>query len=256
MAKKISFQPVYPEGSIKEYRSLLLKAIRSWQKEAAKLIKVALTQLRDDAVSDLIARMSNLWALQMMGIQQEIVEVFSRLNDKQRAWWLAALESATGMTAGFFLALIREDWLPAEQAARVESNHLLVDAIGAAAILAIGNTIQNGLRSGIAARLILAEVRVIFVRMDRKAEYTARNQIEDHNAALNQRRQQDADIASYIWLETWSLHPRKHHLERVGKHYFWNQPPQDGHPGTQPNCKCGAAPVWPETVYGIPVIRR
>lgn len=256
MAKKSSFHPVYPEGSIKEYRSALLKAIRVWQKEAAKLIKAVLTQLKDDAVSDLITRMRNIWALQMRGVQDEIVGVFSRLNEKQRAWWLSFLEHSTGVSAPMFLALMREDWLPAEQNARIENNHLLIDAIGVAAILAIDNILRNGLRSGIAAKRILAEVRIIFGRMDKKAEYAARNQIEDHNAALNQLRQQEAGVPGYTWLLTSSLHPRKHHLERVGKHFYWDSPPNDGHPGTQPNCKCGAAPDMPQTIFGIPVIRR
>jgi SPP1 gp7 family putative phage head morphogenesis protein len=249
-------KPPYPEGSIKEYLALLIRSIKAWQKEVSKLIKAALTQLRDDGVSDLIARMRALWGVQMRGIQAEIVEVFSRLNEKQRAWWLSMLEYSTGMSAPLFLALMRDDWLPAEQASRVENNYLLIDAIGVSAIVAIDSALRNGLRSGLSVSVILSEVRLIFGVMIRKVQYLARNQVEDHNAALNQLRQKDAGVPGYTWLLTSSLHPRKHHLERVGRHYLWSNPPEDGHPGTQPNCKCGAAPDWPETVFGIPVIRR
>ena len=256
MAKKNSFTPVYPEGSIKEYRALLLKAIRKWQKEAAKLIKAALTQIRDDAISDLIARLRYLWDVQTAGLQDEISAMFERLNEKQKAWWINSLESATGMTATLFLSLMREHWFTDEHRTRVENNTLIVDAIGAAAILAIDSIIRAGFRSGIGTKAILMQIRPVFERMDKKAEYTARNEVEDHNAALNQQRQQEAEVNGYIWLETTSLHPRKHHLDRIGKHFLWSNPPSDGHPGTQPNCKCGAKPDFPQTVYGIPVINR
>jgi len=256
MAKKNNFNPVYPEGSIKEYRALLLKAVRRWQKEALKLIKAALSQLQDDAISSLMSRLRALWDSQISEIKSEISAVFERLNERQRAWWVMALESATGMTAALFLSLMRETWLAEEHRTRVENNTLIVDSIGLAAILAIDAILRQGFRSGLELKVILIQIRPVFERMDKSAEYRARNEIEDHNAALNQQRQQEANVGGYTWLETVSFNPRKHHLKRVGRHYLWSEPPEDGHPGTQPNCKCGAKPDWPQTVYGIPVINR
>lgn len=247
-------KPPYPTGAIKEYRKLLLKAVKSWQREAIALIKVLFNQIQDSLAGDLINRLRSLWDRQVEGLRAEITAILSRLNERQRSWWLSTLEAATGVSASVFLSLIREPWLNEEQRSRVDSNLLIVGAIGATALAAIDSLIRNQIRSGL-LNLSTRDLRPIFERMVRAAEYHSRNQIEEHNAALNQNRQQEAGVMAYTWLRTVSKHPRKDHLDRVGQHFMWDSPPSDGHPGTQPNCKCGSAPYFPDFIYGFPVRR-
>lgn len=247
-------KPPYPTGAIKEYRKLLLKAIKSWQRKALVLIKALFTQIQDSLTGDLINRLRSLWDRQVEALRAEITAIFKRLNERQRAWWLGVLESATGVTASVFLSLIREPWLNEEQQSRIESNVLIVGAIGATALASINSLIRNQIRSGV-LDLSQRDLRPIFERMVRAAEYHSRNQIEEHNGALNQNRQQEAGVLAYTWLRTVSKHPRKEHLDRVGQHFMWDAPPAGGHPGTEPNCKCGSAPYFPDFIYGFPVRR-
>lgn len=47
----------------------------------------------------------------------------------------------------------------------------------------------------------------------------------------------------YIWVESVSADRRHEHIPRYGKFFRWDAPPPDGHPGTQPNCKCSTLPA-------------
>lgn len=57
-------------------------------------------------------------------------------------------------------------------------------------------------------------------------------------AKLDQARQEDAGIEEYVWRHSRKLHPRLNHVARDGKIFRWDTPPEDGPPGTQPNCGC------------------
>lgn len=73
----------------------------------------------------------------------------------------------------------------------------------------------------------------------RKGEFYARDQTGNiyHDVALEQAR--NVGVRKYEWMRTTSKNPRRHHLQRVGNVYTIDDPPADGHPGTQVNCKCG-----------------
>lgn len=44
----------------------------------------------------------------------------------------------------------------------------------------------------------------------------------------------------YIWRTRGDNKVRSEHAERDGKVFEWNNPPEDGHPGEAPNCRCRA----------------
>jgi SPP1 gp7 family putative phage head morphogenesis protein len=74
----------------------------------------------------------------------------------------------------------------------------------------------------------------------RRALIIATDQALKLTSRLDQLRQQDAGIDTYMWRHSGKLNPREWHVEREGKVFKWDEPPYDGHPGTLVNCGCKA----------------
>lgn len=90
-----------------------------------------------------------------------------------------------------------------------------------------------------------------------KAKFIARDQTSKLTGDLNQARQEDNGIDEYDWFNAKDrrvvgnpagLYPKGNrvhgnHWIREGKRYSWKNPPEDGHPGHAPGCRCWAKPV-------------
>lgn len=257
MASQASpINPVYPVNYVKDYTTLLIKALRRWFNAAIEQIKQYIRSVRDAAIDDLFARLNEMWEQEVQGLSSAIRDIFRRLSATHLDWWVRALSYATGVEATVFLALMPEPWAQEEIDSRTDTNVVSLLAIGALLLSSLGGSLRNGLRSGLTLGAISKAMQAALENAEGRVTFLARNQIEEHQASINQQRQQDADTEGYYWLETTSLRPRKHHLARVGKFFYWNKPPEDGHPGHAPNCKCGARPALPDSVYGFRVIRK
>jgi SPP1 gp7 family putative phage head morphogenesis protein len=62
---------------------------------------------------------------------------------------------------------------------------------------------------------------------------------------INQLRQQDLGIETYIWRSRDDAKVRDRHAEYDDKVFRWDTPPEGGHPGQAYNCRCYAEPVAP-----------
>lgn len=51
----------------------------------------------------------------------------------------------------------------------------------------------------------------------------------------------------YVWRTAGDAKVRRSHVARNGQIFSWANPPEHGHPGHEPNCRC-----WPEPYYGDP----
>lgn len=91
----------------------------------------------------------------------------------------------------------------------------------------------------------------------RRAKFIARDQTSKMASAINEIRQRDLGIDEYDWRTSrdirvvgtpGGLYPRGNkahndHFRREGKRFKWSEPPEDGHPGHAPGCRCRAQPV-------------
>ncbi|MEE6030442.1 phage head morphogenesis protein [Avibacterium paragallinarum] len=80
----------------------------------------------------------------------------------------------------------------------------------------------------------------------RRATIIARDQIGKLNGRLTQLRQENIGVKSYIWRGSLDERERLSHVEREGKVFRWDNPPDDGHPGQPILCRCSAEAVLPE----------
>lgn len=51
------------------------------------------------------------------------------------------------------------------------------------------------------------------------------------------------DSTHYIWRSVRDDRSRGEHAKRHGQIFSWDNPPEDGHPGEAPNCRCWAEPI-------------
>jgi SPP1 gp7 family putative phage head morphogenesis protein len=77
----------------------------------------------------------------------------------------------------------------------------------------------------------------------KRALFIARDQAASFNGALNQIRQEQAGVTSYIWRTVGDQRVRPAHRLRNGQRFRWDSPPSDGHPGRPANCRCTAQAV-------------
>jgi len=78
---------------------------------------------------------------------------------------------------------------------------------------------------------------------DRRAQLIARTEIAKLNAEMNMLRQQQAGVTSYVYRTSADERVRATHAAHEGKTFKWSTPPDTGHPGTEPNCRCIAQAV-------------
>lgn len=79
-----------------------------------------------------------------------------------------------------------------------------------------------------------------------RAELIARDQTLKLNGQLNELRQTNAGIESYVWSTSHDERVRPDHAELDGQEFRWSDPPEPGHPGQDINCRCVALAVLPE----------
>lgn len=73
-----------------------------------------------------------------------------------------------------------------------------------------------------------------------RAEFIARDQTTKLGNDMNRIRQEQAGIEQYIWRHSGKVNFREEHKERDGEIFSWDDPPEGGHPGEEPNCGCTA----------------
>jgi SPP1 gp7 family putative phage head morphogenesis protein len=68
---------------------------------------------------------------------------------------------------------------------------------------------------------------------------------------INQLRQQDLGIETYIWRSRDDAKVRDRHAANDDRLFRWDTPPEGGRPGQAYNCRCTAEPVAPGSQSGV-----
>lgn len=104
----------------------------------------------------------------------------------------------------------------------------------------------EALRKGESYKSLAADLEKLLGIPKRRATLIARDQIGKLNGRLTQLRQENIGVKSYIWRGSLDEWERLSHVEREGKEFRWDNPPEDGHPGQPILCRCSAEAVLPE----------
>ncbi len=86
---------------------------------------------------------------------------------------------------------------------------------------------------------------------ERHARLIARDQVGKLNGQLNEYRQTDLGIESYIWQTAGDERVREEHQALDGKEFRWDDPPEEGNPGEPIQCRCTAQPNFSSILDAI-----
>jgi len=138
-----------------------------------------------------------------------------------------------------------EPWLAQEMDAFVADNVALIKTIPSQFFGSIQGIVSDGARSGKNMQDITADLQKRTGVAKSRAKFIARDQVSKFNGDLNQLRQKNVGINSYIWSTSLDERVRPSHAAKEGKKFSWDNPPNDtGHPGEDYNCRCVAIPVF------------
>lgn len=139
-----------------------------------------------------------------------------------------------------------EPWL--EEALRMAEweNIQLIKSIPTQTLEKLRTRFMQAVRQGERWEDVVEDVKNVLNSSDKRAILIARDQVGKLNAHLTRLRQQHLGVKSYIWRGMLDERERAHHVEREGKQFDWDNPPDDGHPGEAILCRCYAEAVFPE----------
>lgn len=108
----------------------------------------------------------------------------------------------------------------------------------------VRSAVTEGVQDGLRWEDIAAKIQEATDATESRAKFIARDQVSKMNAAVNETRQTDLGIDSYIWSGAMDERERESHADNEGKQFRWDDPPATGHPGEDYNCRCVALPVF------------
>jgi len=132
-----------------------------------------------------------------------------------------------------------------EVALGIAANTALIKSIPEQYATRVGNTVLNNVRSGMRYEAIIKDLMNDYEITKRRADLIARDQTSKLNSSFNEARQSQLGITKYIWSTSNDERVRDSHVEKEGRTFRWDDPPEDtGHPGQDVNCRCVAIAVF------------
>jgi len=173
----------------------------------------------------------------LIEIAPELKDWAVQVERWHRGQWRNAVLTATGIDLD---TILLASGTPTSVQTAIDWNTSLIRSVSDEARSRIGNLVFAAVHARQPVDDLARDLRDAVAMSRTRALRIASDQTKKLAAALDQERQMDAGIDSYIWRHSAKLHPRKFHVARNGKVFRWDDPPEDGPPGTLPYCGCRA----------------
>lgn len=132
----------------------------------------------------------------------------------------------------------------------VDYNVRLIKGLSEDVIQKLTKRITTGVKKGYSVEEIQTSIRYgivndksIYKTIKARMNLIATDQIGKLNGDLTKLRCKLLGFDKYIWRTRQDERVRPEHAEREGQIFYWNNPPDGGHPGEDFNCRCWAEPV-------------
>ena len=174
---------------------------------------------------------------QLAGILRQI---FGAEETRHRVAFSSAIKVSTGID--ITPVLNATDVRPHIDAAMLRSANL-VKGITDQYATRLAADVMKAAMQGTRAADLAKELTANYEWGRKRAKLIARDQIAEWNGQLNKIRQEQVGIEKYVWSSSLDERVRPLHQQYEGQTFFWNDPPEDGPPGTAINCRCVARAV-------------
>lgn len=139
-----------------------------------------------------------------------------------------------------------EPWLNPKTNAFVKSNVRLITKLKEESFGRVAEAVNRGVSRGNTLKSITEEVQKAANVTKGRAKLIARDQVSSLNAEITKIRQKDAGLNKYVWSTSLDERVRDEHANNEGRVFSWDDPPPEGHPGEDINCRCVALPFFEE----------
>lgn len=170
-----------------------------------------------------------------------MLRVGERVNGVTRDEWRRLVRESYGVDI-----LRNEPWLPGLLSGWEQTNLGLIRSIPSTVVDQLRTEMSAGMATGTSLRNLRALVQERTGVSASRAELIARDQVAKLTGQLDQNRQQDIGVTSYIWRSAGDERVRATHRANNGKTFQWAKPPAGtGHPKHDVRCRCYADPILP-----------
>lgn len=125
-------------------------------------------------------------------------------------------------------------------------NVKLVESIPKKLHAQLTDVIGEGWGKGRRVEDIAADIGERFDVTESRAKLIARTEVSKLSAQVTRARHEQIGITKFVWISSRDERVRELHQEYDGNVYRYDSPPEDGLPGTPPNCRCIGEPVIPD----------
>ena len=226
------------ESAMKLVRELLVPKLEALTEQPAPLAVDAKEDDLGEIIDEIAVRYAEQWSRKEFSkvVRPVAVEV-DQFQQKQLNKQLSA---AVGEAMSLDI-VGKESWVPDAVAAFTRENVALIKSIPSEFFADLEKHISRQISAGGRWEDLAATIEERYGVAESRAELIARDQVGKFNGALNQRRQEDLGIDSFIWRTMGDERVREEHQDYNGNTYKWSDAPDDG-PGQAIMCRCWAEP--------------
>ena len=260
---------LFPSSVEREYQKHLILLLNAWFAEVTQIINQFLPAIvaeanielpnRSDSFTDSIKAMVSSIKGTQFGVYLRAVKLVSADTAKKvDAWNKKQFERVIHSATGLNMA-VTEMWKSGVVNSFVEQNASLITNVNDQLAHKVETTVYNAVLAGNKIDTIKKEIlgsginKGVFVTAKKRALVIARDQVGKLNGQMTMDRQKSIGIRSYIWRTSVDERVRGNpsgrfpnakpsHYSREGKKFYWDRPPEGGHPGTAILCRCYAEP--------------
>lgn len=184
--------------------------------------------------------------------------LFKRVNPKRNEGILQKIANLTAAhqrselskQVAVPLAVVADKGLKAAVAHFTAENVALIESLGQTYLDQVEQTVLRGMAAGTRHEDLAVEIEERYSVAEDRAKTIARDQVNKFNGSLNELRQTNLGITSFIWRTVKDSRVRSTHADLEAEEFDWSEPPEneDGVeiiPGSEINCRCFAEPVLP-----------
>lgn len=198
---------------------------------------------RQDAFADLLAQILLEIAMAVAGnlleAERLVREHATAVSEFSKRDFRAIVRRAYGVD----VVRGNESWLPDRMRAWEAENLELIRSIPQQTVNRLRSEFTNAVLEGRGLRDMTRAVQDSTGANRKRAELVARDQIGKLTSQLNERRQRDIGVRSFLWRTVRDERVRPAHRARDGKEFSYEEP--GPRPGVEIRCRCSAAPVLP-----------
>lgn len=200
----------------------------------------------DDLIKAIGLQLSRRWT------ESELAQIAERTGRDANAYVKSGLEKELERVLGVNI-LTTEPWLKDVLGAFSTQNVNLIKSVSERYFSEIRTQTFQGVSQGLRAEEISAQIQERTGVAQSRADLIARDQVGKIVSQTNELQQKNLGVTEYEWSTSLDERVRGNpdgkypnadpsHWAREGKTFSWDDPPEDGHPGTPINCRCVAIP--------------